>query len=123
MVGDDNQGGSGVQIAYLATLCTHLALIVLSCFLTVGISQERLGLVSPWVVASIAFMALEAVCCVYSNVLRDHINKRFDTICKVEMSFFTARVFVNILALWGVLKFYRNLRAGFTYKDPEAIEL
>ncbi|XP_063873985.1 uncharacterized protein LOC135107721 [Scylla paramamosain] len=98
-------------------------LIVLSCFLIVGISQERAGLLSPWVVASIAFMALEAVCCVYSNVLRDHINKRFDTICKVEMSFFTARVFINILALWGVLKFYRNLRAGFTYKDPEAIEL
>ncbi|XP_063873986.1 uncharacterized protein LOC135107722 isoform X1 [Scylla paramamosain] len=113
----------GVQIAYLATLCTHLALIVLSCFLIVGISQERAGLLSPWVVASIAFMALEAVCCVYSNVLRDHINLRFDTLCKVEMSFFTARVFVNILALWGVMKLYRNLRAGYSYRDPEAIEL
>ncbi|XP_063873987.1 uncharacterized protein LOC135107722 isoform X2 [Scylla paramamosain] len=77
----------GVQIAYLATLCTHLALIVLSCFLIVGISQ------------------------------------RFDTLCKVEMSFFTARVFVNILALWGVMKLYRNLRAGYSYRDPEAIEL
>lgn len=30
---------------------------------------------TPWVVANIAFMALEAVCCMYSNILRDHINK------------------------------------------------
>ncbi|XP_063872933.1 uncharacterized protein LOC135107189 [Scylla paramamosain] len=113
----------GVQIAYLATLCTHLALSVLSCFLIMGIYQERAGLVSPWVVASITFMALEVVCCVYSNVLRDHINKRFDTICKMEMSFLAARLLINILALWGVLKFHRNLRAGYTYRDPEAIEL
>ncbi|XP_045134365.1 uncharacterized protein LOC123517952 [Portunus trituberculatus] len=113
----------GVQIAYLATLCTHLALIFLSCFLIVGIYQERAGLVSPWVLATITFMALEAVCCVYSNVLRDHINKRFDTICKVEMSFLVARLLINILNLCGVLKFYRNLRAGYTYRDPEAIEL
>ncbi|KAG7160478.1 hypothetical protein Hamer_G001742, partial [Homarus americanus] len=64
---------------------------------------ERCGLVTPWVVAIITFMALEAVCCIYSNVLRDHINK--------------------ILALWGVMKFYRNIRSGVTFKDPEAIEL
>lgn len=113
----------GVQIAYLATLCTHLTLIVLSCFLIAGIYQERTDLLTPWVVGNITFMALEAVCCMYSNVLRDHINKRFDTICKVEMSFLAARLFVNILALWGVMRFYRHLRAGFTYKDPEAIEL
>lgn len=29
----------------------------------------------PWVVGVLTFMALEAVCMVYSNVLRDHVNK------------------------------------------------
>lgn len=29
----------------------------------------------PWVIGFIAFMALEAVSTVYSNVLRDHVNK------------------------------------------------
>ncbi|XP_071539829.1 uncharacterized protein [Panulirus ornatus] len=113
----------GVQISYLSTLCTHITLIAMSTFLILGIYKERCGLVTPWVVASITFMALEAVCCMYSNVLRDHINKKFDTICKAEMAFFATRVFLNILALWGVMRFYRNIRAGLTYKDPEAIEL
>nr|XP_045588786.1 uncharacterized protein LOC123750730 [Procambarus clarkii] len=113
----------GVQISYMSTVCTHITLIVLSSLLVAGICKERCGLVTPWVVANITFMALEAVCCMYSNVLRDHINKRFDTICKAEMAFFVTRLFLNILALWGVMRFYRNIRAGITYKDPEAIEL
>ncbi|KAK4293063.1 hypothetical protein Pmani_034206, partial [Petrolisthes manimaculis] len=81
----------GVQISYVSTLCTHITLIVLSTFLIIGVCKERRGLVTPWVVGNITFMALEAVCVMYSNVLRDHINKRFDTICKVEMAFFTTR--------------------------------
>ncbi|XP_042210519.1 uncharacterized protein LOC121858275 [Homarus americanus] len=113
----------GVQISYMSTLCTHVTLIVLSTFLIIGICKERCGLVTPWVVANITFMALEAVCCMYSNVLRDHINKKFDTMCKAEMAFFVTRLFLNILALWGVMRFYRNIRSGVTYKDPEAIEL
>ncbi|XP_050714519.1 uncharacterized protein LOC126997461 [Eriocheir sinensis] len=113
----------GVQIAYLSILCTHLTLIVLSYLLIIGVYKEQVGLLTLWVMASITFMALEAVCCVYANVLRDHVNKRFDVICKVEMSFFAVRLFANILSLWGVMRFYRNLRSGFTYRDPETIEL
>ncbi|XP_042210614.1 uncharacterized protein LOC121858321 [Homarus americanus] len=113
----------GVQISYTSTVCTHVTLIVLSSFLVIGIYKERCGMVTPWVVANITFMALEAVCCMYSNVLRDHINKKFDTMCKAEMTFFVTRLFLNILALWGVMRFYRNIRSGLTYKDPEAIEL
>lgn len=113
----------GVQISYISTLVTHVALIILSVFLIVGVVQERPSLLTPWVVANITFMALEAVCCVYSNVLRDHINKRFDSLCKAEMAFFLTRGFFNVLALTGVMKFFRNLRAGITYRDPEAIEL
>ncbi|XP_071537941.1 uncharacterized protein [Panulirus ornatus] len=113
----------GVQISYVSSVVTHLILIVLSVFLILGIQQERCGLVTPWVVASIAFMALEAFCCVYSSVLRDHINKKFDFTCKAEMSFFLMRVAFHILALWPVTRFLRHLQAGLTYKDPEAIDL
>lgn len=31
-------------------------------------------MIVPWVVGTIAFMAMEAVGTVYSNVLRDHVN-------------------------------------------------
>lgn len=37
--------------------------------------QERISLIVPWIVGLITFMALEAVAIVYSNVLRDHVNK------------------------------------------------
>lgn len=37
--------------------------------------QENISLVIPWVIGFITFMALEAVSMVYSNVLRDHVNK------------------------------------------------
>lgn len=39
------------------------------------ILQERVSLIVPWIVGLITFMALEAVAVVYSNVLRDHVNK------------------------------------------------
>ncbi|XP_068213700.1 uncharacterized protein [Palaemon carinicauda] len=113
----------GVQISYISIIVTHITLVALSSSLLVGVCQERIGLVAPWVVANKAFMALEAVCCMYSNVLRDHINKRFDGICKAEMIFFSTRVFINIFCLWSVMRFLRNIRAGVSYKEPEAIEL
>jgi hypothetical protein len=37
--------------------------------------QEKSGLVVPWIIGFITFMALEAVAMVYSNVLRDHVNR------------------------------------------------
>jgi hypothetical protein len=37
--------------------------------------QENAGLVVPWIIGFITFMALEAVAMVYSNVLRDHVNR------------------------------------------------
>lgn len=38
-------------------------------------SQENSSLVVPWIVGAIAFTSLEAVAMVYSNVLRDHVNR------------------------------------------------
>jgi hypothetical protein len=40
--------------------------------------QENAGLVVPWIIGFITFMALEAVAMVYSNVLRDHVNRVSD---------------------------------------------
>lgn len=37
--------------------------------------QENIALVVPWIIGFITFMALEAVAMVYSNVLRDHVNR------------------------------------------------
>ncbi|KAK8400553.1 hypothetical protein O3P69_003310 [Scylla paramamosain] len=139
----------GVQIAYLATLCTHLALSVLSCFLIMGIYQGGFrdhsghNITKPrkcrptpqrfpflGLFYTLAF-TMHNFCSRFPGLIDlpgsvfvpSFALQRFDTICKMEMSFLAARLLINILALWGVLKFHRNLRAGYTYRDPEAIEL
>lgn len=113
----------GVQIAYFTIIGTQLFMIMLSIVLLIGIIKEKTALVVPWVIGFITLMALEAVCMVYSNVLRDHVNKQFDALCKAEMAFFISRTVLNIIAMYGVMKFYNMLRAGITWKGPEAIEL
>ena len=103
----------------------------------------------PWIIGFITFMALEAVAMVYSNVLRDHVNRQFDSLCKAEVAFFISRAIINvsskcdttlfrsvscvqgrtvlhhsqIMAMWAVTRFYNLLRAGVTWKGPELIEL
>ncbi|XP_036326091.1 uncharacterized protein LOC118739078 [Rhagoletis pomonella] len=113
----------GVQIAYFAIIGTQMSMIVLSVMLIFGIYKENPGLIVPWIIGYITFMALEAVAMVYSNVLRDHVNKQFDAMCKAEVAFFIARAVINVLAMWGVMRFYNLVRAGITWKGPEVIEL
>ncbi|XP_037052489.1 uncharacterized protein LOC119086020 [Bradysia coprophila] len=113
----------GVQIAYFAIIATQLSMIILSIVLLVGIHKENVGFVVPWIIGFICFMALEAVAMVYSNVLRDHVNRQFDALCKAEVAFFMARAFINSIAIWGVLRFYNLLRIGVSWKGPEVIEL
>ncbi|KAL3266415.1 hypothetical protein HHI36_010591 [Cryptolaemus montrouzieri] len=84
---------------------------------------ENTSLIIPWIVGFIAFMSLEAVSMVYSNILRDHMNRRFDTICEVEVIFFFARVILNVIAIRFVIKFLNLLRLGISWKGPEIIEL
>ncbi|XP_054734204.1 uncharacterized protein LOC129241737 [Anastrepha obliqua] len=110
----------GVQIAYFAIIGTQMSMIVLSVMLIFGIYKENPGLIVPWIIGYITFMALEAVAMVYSNVLRDHVNKQFDAVCKAEVAFFIARAVINVLAMWGVMRFYNLVRAGITWKGPEA---
>ncbi|KAI8121958.1 hypothetical protein CVS40_7073 [Lucilia cuprina] len=113
----------GVQIAYFAIIGTQMSMIVLSIMLLFGIVKENPGLIVPWIIGYITFMALEAVAMVYSNVLRDHVNKQFDAMCKAEVAFFIARAFINVLSMWGVLRFYNLVRSGITWRGPEVIEL
>ncbi|KAM7355696.1 uncharacterized protein ACRADG_001676 isoform 1-T4 [Cochliomyia hominivorax] len=110
----------GVQIAYFAIIGTQMSMIVLSIMLLFGIIKENPGLIVPWIIGYITFMALEAVAMVYSNVLRDHVNKQFDAMCKAEVAFFIARAFINVLSMWGVLRFYNLVRSGITWRGPEA---
>ncbi|XP_017783940.1 PREDICTED: uncharacterized protein LOC108567782, partial [Nicrophorus vespilloides] len=84
---------------------------------------ENSSLILPWVIGFITFMALEAVAMVYSNVLRDHVNKQFDALCKAEVAFFISRTIINVLAIGGVMRYCNMLRAGITWKGPEVIEL
>ncbi|XP_065158495.1 uncharacterized protein [Atheta coriaria] len=113
----------GVQIAYFAIIGTQLFMIVLSALLLIGIYKENSSLIIPWIIGFITFMSLEAVAMVYSNVLRDHVNKQFDTFCKAEVAFFISRTLINIVAIGGVMRYWNLLRAGITWKGPEVIEL
>uniref|UniRef100_A0A182PVY2 Uncharacterized protein n=1 Tax=Anopheles epiroticus TaxID=199890 RepID=A0A182PVY2_9DIPT len=85
----------GVQIAYFAIIGTQCSMILLSVVLIFGIYRENIGLVVPWIIGFITFMALEAVAMVYSNVLRDHVNRQFDSLCKAEVAFFVSRATIN----------------------------
>ncbi|KAK5643949.1 hypothetical protein RI129_007794 [Pyrocoelia pectoralis] len=113
----------GVQIAYLAIIGTQLFMIVLSIILLLGIYKENTSFVIPWIIGFITFMALEAVAMVYSNVLRDHVNRQFDALCKAEVAFFVSRTIINIVAMGGVMRYCNLLRNGITWKGPEIIEL
>jgi len=54
--------------------------------------QERAGLVAPWIMGCVAFLALEAVAMVYSNVLRDHVNRvRLFYLCLFYLFLFAPR--------------------------------
>ncbi|GAB6033178.1 hypothetical protein CHUAL_012784 [Chamberlinius hualienensis] len=113
----------GVQIALLAIISMQFGLMALTVLLLIGINQERGNLIVPWIIGFITFISLEAVCIVYSNILREHVNKRFDAICKAEVAFFLARLILNALSIVGVVKFYQDVRTGISWKEPEAIEV
>uniref|UniRef100_A0A182KBN9 Uncharacterized protein n=1 Tax=Anopheles christyi TaxID=43041 RepID=A0A182KBN9_9DIPT len=100
----------GVQIAYFAIIGTQCSMILLSVVLIFGIYRENIGLVVPWIIGFITFMALEAVAMVYSNVLRDHVNRQFDSLCKAEVAFFISRAIINIMAMWATEKTLASYR-------------
>ncbi|KAF2368198.1 hypothetical protein FHG87_001035 [Trinorchestia longiramus] len=114
---------AGVQISYLAVLSTQLSLFSLSVLLYTAILQERIGWVGLWMVGVVALTPLEGVCTMYSNILRDHVNKKFDVQSKVEMGVFIVRLIANVLGVGGVFKFYRSLQSGHSYLPSDQISL
>lgn len=56
-------------------LIMNLKLAGYFCKASVICSQEKSPLIVPWIIGCITFMALEAMAMVYSNVLRDHVNR------------------------------------------------
>ncbi|XP_034244375.1 uncharacterized protein LOC117647006 [Thrips palmi] len=113
----------GVQISYLANLGCQLASVFFSTILLAAVNKENAPMIVPWVVGTIAFLAMEAVGTVYSNVLRDHVNHEFDTLCKVEGGFLIFRGALNCVALHCVLRVYRALKTGVRFGGPEQVEL
>ncbi|XP_052121128.1 uncharacterized protein LOC113211684 [Frankliniella occidentalis] len=113
----------GVQVSYLANLGCQVATLFFSTILIAAVNKENAPMIVPWVIGTIAFLAMEAVGTVYSNVLRDHVNHEFDTLCKIEASFLICRGAIDCLALYAVLRVYRALRTGVRFSGPEQVEL
>ncbi|XP_018016013.1 uncharacterized protein LOC108672790 [Hyalella azteca] len=113
----------GVQISYLAVLSTQLSLFSLSVLLYTAVLQERIGWVGLWMVGVVALTPLEGVCTMYSNILRDHVNKKFDVQSKVEMGVFIIRLIANVLGVGGVFRFYRSLQSGQSYLPSDQFSL
>ncbi|CRK96607.1 CLUMA_CG010013, isoform A [Clunio marinus] len=101
----------GIQIAYYAIIGSQLSMAFLSMVLIVGINSENIGLVVPWMLGLLIFMSLEALCTVYANILRDHINGHFDGLCKAEVT----------VAMYFVMKFYHMVRSGISFKVNETV--
>ncbi|KAJ1521299.1 hypothetical protein ONE63_002977 [Megalurothrips usitatus] len=113
----------GVQISYMANIGCQFASVFLGTLLLVAVNRENAALIVPWVVGTIAFIAMEAVGTVYSNVLRDHVNHEFDTLCKVEAAFLFGRGVLSSVAIYTVLRVYRALKTGVRFSGPELVEL
>uniref|UniRef100_A0A182HHQ6 Uncharacterized protein n=1 Tax=Anopheles arabiensis TaxID=7173 RepID=A0A182HHQ6_ANOAR len=113
----------GVQIAYFAIIGTQCSMILLSVVLIFGIYRENIGLVVPWIIGFITFMALEAVAMVYSNVLRDHVNRQFDSLCKAEVAFFVSRAIINTEKTLASFREETRLIVRIPAGDGDAAEL
>lgn len=56
----------------------------------------------------------------YTRDLHEFISKQNEITDRLFPSFFS---FSQVLAMWGVMRFYNLLRIGVTWKGPEVIEL
>lgn len=114
---------SGVQIAYVAIIILNVLTICVSMILLHAIHKETYSLIILWLLSTITFTSIEGVCIVYSNVLRDHVNKKFDDWSKREGLIFLMRALLLILPISGVTKFYGSLRHGVVWRKPGTVEL
>lgn len=82
-------------------------------------------MVIPWIIGFITFMALETLAMVYSNVLRDHVNKVSNNIVPITMLRLQPEVFAylpqrksNILVIRGALGYYGVVDKKTMSHDP-----
>jgi len=113
----------GVQASYGGAIIAELTSLCLSVALLIAIHQENSSPIVPWVLGYIGSISLEALTIVYSNVLRDHVNQGFDQLCHLEVGIFLAKTLLNIFAIAYVVRFYRQLKNGATWKIIDVYEL
>ncbi|KZS20740.1 Uncharacterized protein APZ42_012401 [Daphnia magna] len=113
----------GVQASYAAVMMAELTSLCLSTTLLIAIYQENCSLMVPWVLGFIGSISLEALAIVYSNVLRDHINQGFDQLCHFEVGVFLSKTFINIIVIGTVVRLYRQLKDGVTWRVNDIYEL
>ncbi|XP_045031331.1 uncharacterized protein LOC116924781 isoform X3 [Daphnia magna] len=116
----------GVQASYAAVMMAELTSLCLSTTLLIAIYQstkENCSLMVPWVLGFIGSISLEALAIVYSNVLRDHINQGFDQLCHFEVGVFLSKTFINIIVIGAVVRLYRQLKDGVTWRVNDIYEL
>jgi len=113
----------GVQASYGGAIIAEITSLCLSVALLIAIHQENSSPIVPWVLGYIGSIALEALTIVYSNVLRDHVNQGFDQLCHFEVGIFLSKTLLNIVAIGYVVRFYRQLKNGATWKILDVYEL
>ncbi|XP_045480426.1 uncharacterized protein LOC123684939 [Harmonia axyridis] len=113
----------GVQFAYCAIIGTHLLMFILNIHLYICIYKVNLSLINLWTVSFLALLALEAVLMIYSNILRDHVNRKFDDLCEFEVFFFSIRLVFSVIAVRFVTLFGNQYRMGMDWKERETIQL
>jgi len=86
----------GIQASYVGVLIAEFTSLSLAFILYVAIHQENPSMIVPWVLGFIGSISLEALAVVYSNVLRDHINQKFDNQFRVELGFFTTKAIFHV---------------------------
>ncbi|OQV15132.1 hypothetical protein BV898_10647 [Hypsibius exemplaris] len=106
----------GVQISQFVLLSSHLLILLLTVTLFAGIFKERLTLVFAWLVGFVALICLETVCMIYSLVLIAHMHNGMDPLLKAELGFFISRTLLNVLVVYSVIGYHREISAGRTWK-------
>ncbi|GBP03155.1 hypothetical protein EVAR_2609_1 [Eumeta japonica] len=78
-VGKEEQFHYKQQLIDLYVSMSHTWMINASThntrYISINLCQENVAFLVPWVLGCMTCMALEAMAMVYSNVLRDHVNK------------------------------------------------
>ncbi|XP_063881040.1 uncharacterized protein LOC135111552 isoform X4 [Scylla paramamosain] len=108
------------------TLCSSAVMVLVYIWRLVLNAQDPEQLQDVYYGVQISYMSTlgtHLTLIALTSFLFIGIRQRFDAMCSAEVSFYLFRATINMIGLWAVMRFVKNIRAGITYKDPEAIEL